>query len=335
MTKSAQHRRVDALIARLEPKVEQAFIDAMQTARNDFNVADLIAALETGDVERAAQALRIEGQSLWALDDAIRTAYMDSATSINADLPSLISGGFGFNGRHIRAEQWTRNIGSDLIQGITDDSLEVSRKVITQGLRDNIGTKAIARSLIGKKVGKKRVGGFLGLTSEITDSIITGRSKLASGDPKLMREYLSLKLRDKRHDKAILKAIDAGEPITGRKLDAIMQAHQSTALTYRGKVIARNEVFTAQAAGREESYLQLVESGKVESANKRWQHNLSKEPRLGHVAMDGERRDIREDFVFPDGTRMSHPHDPRGGARHSISCRCICVYRIKIKRSTK
>lgn len=330
--KTAQQRQVEALIDEMSPRVRAAFLNAIQSAKNGINQAELLEALEAGDIERAVDVLRIEQSVLWPLNEAIRASYMAGGGLVTKGLPRSIAGSFGFNGSHPRAEQWTRNIGSGLIQGIQTETLEMSREVITRGLQENIGTKTVARQLTGRRVGRNRVGGFLGLTSEITDSILSGRAKLQSGDPALMREYLGLKLRDKRHDPYIKKAIEEGRAISGTRLDQIITGHQSKALGKRGQIIARNETFTAQAAARYEAHIQLVESGKVESATHRWQHGLSKEPRLDHVAMSGTVQSVGEDFVFPDGTRMSHPHDPRGGAKHSISCRCVSVYRIKIKR---
>ncbi|MEP5730818.1 MAG: hypothetical protein ABJL67_15780 [Sulfitobacter sp.] len=112
----------------------------------------------------------------------------------------------------------------------------------------------------------------------------------------------------------------------------VTEAYKAKASGARAKRVAANEAFTAQASGRDEAYRQLVEDGKVESATVRWQHNLSILPRHDHVDMEGTVNQVGEDFVFPDGTRMSHPHDPRGGAEHSNGCRCIGVYRVKLPR---
>jgi len=198
-----------------------------------------------------------------------------------------------------------------------------------------MGSRAIARMITGTKQGTQRVGGILGLTTQQTDSIMGkyddvgrlismgGRQKLASGDPKL-------KLRDRRYDAQIKKAIAEGRAITGPALDKIMDAHKSKALAYRGKLIAKNETFSALEAGRREAIAQALQNPEVEGATKRWQHNLSQEPREDHVAMSGTVIDFNEDFVF--GTvRMKNAHDPDGGAEHNLGCRCITVYRIRMR----
>lgn len=330
--KTAQQRRIEALIARLEPQVRAAFMDAIRSAGAAIDEKALTAALDARDIQAALALFRLDQGLLYPLEEAVRGAYIAGGTAVLAGLPKTIAGGFGFNGRHIRAEQWTATIGSRLIQGIQSDTLEMAQRVITQGLADNIGTRAVARSLTGTAVGGKRVGGFLGLTTQQADSIISGRAKLASGDPALMREYLDLKLRDKRFDGTIKKAIAEGRAIKGAELDRIIQGHQTKALGYRGKLIARNETFTAQAAGRHEAYRQLAESPKVEKVTKKWVHGHSVKPRPDHVAMDGETIDLDEVFVMDDGARMAHPHDPAGGAEHSLNCRCTLFYRAVPKR---
>ena len=236
----------------------------------------------------------------------------------------------GFNGSTPGAVAWLQELSSVRIQGIVDDTLQATRAALTAGREQGMGSKAIARMITGTKQGTQRVGGILGLTTQQTDSIMAGRAKLASGDPKLMREYLNLKLLDRRYDAQIKKAIAEGRAITGPALDRILEAHKSKALAYRGKLIAKNETFSALEAGRREAIAQALQNPEVEGATKRWQHNLSQEPREDHVAMSGTVIDFNEDFVF--GTvRMKNAHDPDGGAEHNLGCRCITVYRIRMR----
>jgi hypothetical protein len=326
----SQRRIIEALLMGLEPAIRDAFLTAIQRATDGIDVTALIEALDARDIDRAVGLVRIDAAALFPLQEAVRGGYIAGGASVAAGLPKTIAGSFGFNGRHPRAEAWVASVGADLIQGIADDTLDMTRKVIVRGLQENIGTRAIARSLTGSRIGGRRQGGFLGLTSEIADSVISGRAKLMSGDPALMREYLSLKLRDRRFDGMIKKAIKEGRAIKGRDLDRIIDAHRAKALGYRGRVIARNEAFTAQAAGRDEAMRQVLERDDVSTVTVRWQHNLSENARPDHVDMSGTVITIGETFNFPDAA-MKHPHDPAGGAKHSVGCRCIAVYRVELE----
>lgn len=329
----SQQRQIDALLSKYTPAIRDAFIAAIYGARANVNAQELIAALEAGDIERAVQLFRMDQATLFPLEDAVRGAIIAAGQTVaeNAGL----SGAFGFNGRHLRAEALIREMGATLVQGIQEDTLNMARAVITAGLQDGFTPQRVQRELTGtlNRLTGRREGGFLGLTTQQADSIISGRAKLASGDPALMREYLDLKLRDRRFDAMVKRAIRDGKPVAPGDLEKIITAHKNKALKYRGEVIAKNEAFTAQAAGRDEAYRQALERADVQDVTVRWQHNLSQEPRLDHVAMNGTVISLRkgQKFEFIDAW-MKHPHDPAGGAKHSIGCRCIAVYRIILER---
>jgi hypothetical protein len=222
--------------------------------------------------------------------------------------------------------------GADLVTAITEESRQSVRAVVMDGLAQSRTTAAIARDIAGVRIGEKRVGGIIGLTSPQTDSIIKARAALSSGDPVRMRAYLGLATRDRRFDPTIRRAIREGRAIKGPDLDRIMEAHKSVALKKRALLIAKKESFTATAAGRHQAYLQMMEMPGVVGASVRWQHNLSAEPRVDHVAMSGTVVQIGQPFIFPDGTMMLHPHDETAPAKHVIGCRCTAVYRVQVEK---
>lgn len=328
----SQQQIVAELLKRFDPLIAKAFLDAIYAARANVDKQAVIEALQAYDIERAIRLLRMEQATLAPLYEAVRAAYIASGQSVTA--PRGLTGSFSFNGRHIRAEAWTAQIGSTLIQGIEEDTLVMARTVITKGLQHARPPVAIARDITGtlNRITGQREGGFLGLTAQQTDSIIAGRAKLASGNPDLMKEYLKLKQRNMLYDPMIRRAIAAGKPVTGADLEKIIAGHKSKALKYRGKMIAEHETFMAQAAGRDEAYRQMLDKPGVADVLERWQHNLSERPRLDHVAMNGTIISLRrgELFNFPDAA-MKCPHDPVGGGKHSIGCRCIGVYFVKLE----
>jgi hypothetical protein len=322
-----QQREIDRLLGQLEPRVAAAFSDAIQAARRRVDMAALIEALDRGDLFTAIRILEVPQALLFPLEDAVRQAYISGGQMIAVAAPQAL---IGFSGSTPRALSWLRELSSTRIQGIRDDTLEAVRVALIAGREQGMGSRELARMITGTRQGAQRVGGILGLTTQQADSIMRGRAKLASGDPALMREYLDLKLRDRRYDRAIKKAIAEGRAIRGKELDAILEAHKSKALAYRGRVISKNETFTALEAGRREAVAQALENPEVAGADKRWQHNLSQEPREDHVAMSGTVVPFDQPFVFSDA-RMMYAHDPAGGAKHTIGCRCITVYRIRMK----
>lgn len=337
---TGQAKRVRDAIAKLEPTIRKAFERAITQAAGAVDQQALLAALDAGDIERAVQLLRLNQAMLFPLDDAIRAGYLIGGSLAASDMPRVIAGRFAFNGRHVRAEAWVREHVGGLIQGIEQDGIDTTRRVIREGLEAGRSHKAVAREITGRKIGNRRVGGYLGLTTEQADSIINARSMLA--DPARIAEYFTrdretgrmkprYALSDRRFDVRVKKAIAEGRALSGPDLDQAMEAHRAKALGYRGRVIAKTEAHTAQAAGREEAFAQIMEDPEVETVTVRWQHNLSVDPREDHRAMDGKVITLGETFDFPDA-RMKHPHDPAGGAKHSVHCRCIAIYRTRLRR---
>ncbi|KIC22505.1 hypothetical protein [Leisingera sp. ANG-Vp] len=329
---ASQRQALEEALRKLEPRIRRAFEDAMRRASLAVSLTQVAELLEAGRLGEAAQLLRLDQSVLYPLTEALRGGFIVGGNLGAAVAPKSLVGFFGFNGRHERAESWIAQNGARFIQGITEESAQTVQAAVQAGIQQGRSSRVVASELIGRRVGSRRVGGLLGLTAQQADSIISGRFKLASGDPALMREYLGLKLRDRRFDKTILKAAREGRAITGKQLDQIMEAHRSKSLRYRANVVAKFEAREALAAGREEAMLQLIDRPDVEEVTCQWQHNRSKEPRPDHVAMSGTVVSLGEGFQFPDGTRMQRPHDPNSPLRHRIGCNCMGIYRVRLRR---
>ncbi|WP_375553392.1 phage minor head protein [Roseovarius mucosus] len=322
-----QRRQVEALLRTYDPRIRKAFQEAIQRARGSIDQGALIAALDARDIERAVQLLRLNQAALFPLTDAVRSAYVAGADLVAPILPATIAGVFAFDGLHPRAQAWLAEHSATLVQGIVEDSLNATRKALVAGLQENRGTRAVAREITGQMIGGQRRGGILGLTSEQTDYAISARSELTNLDG----NYFTRKLRDKRFDAKVRRAMKSGKALTQAEIDQITGRYKDRMLAHRGRLIAQNETFTAQAQGRAEAMRQVLARDDVEAVTKRWQHSPQERGRPDHIAMDGTVIDFDEDFVFADA-RMSQPHDPRGGAKHSAFCKCIAVYRVRLER---
>lgn len=341
MTKARQLSQLKKLIARLEPKIAKAFGRAIERASSDLKISDLISALENRNIGEALKIIEIGSGVLFELDEELRAAYIAGGLFAVEDVPRALRGRFSFNGRHLRAEEWVRENVGNLIQGIHTETLQTTRAVILQGFQENRTPRQIARDITGRSVGSRRVGGFLGLNSDQTDQVIRARQILS--DPDLIRTYFikdretgqmkpRYKLSDRRFDGMVRRAIANGTALSGKDLDRVIEAHRSKALGYRGRVIAKDQTFRAIAAGRGESYQQMLERDDVEDVSKTWQHNLSENPREDHVEMSGTVVSFNETFNFPDGARLRYPHDENAAAEHSIGCRCTAFYRVMVAK---
>lgn len=330
--RNAQERAIAALLKEHTKRVQEAFFAAIRAAGRELNYADLMAALQAGDVERAAGLFRFTQAQLFPLEEEIRAAYIAAGTSVAAALPRMPAGSFGFNGRHFRAEFWIRaNAGETLVEKYGRSSVDAAREIILRGFEEGRGVAYIGQRLGGRVIRGERLGSAFGLSAPHAASIERGAGLLASGDPTQWAEYRKLKLRDRSFDRLIARAEREGRDLTAAEQKKIIQAHTNKAIRRRAADVARNEAFTAQSMGREEGWRQVSERSDVEAVTKRWQHNLSDPARADHEAMNGTVIPVGEDFQFPD-VAMSAPHDPRGGPKHSMGCRCVAIYRMRIAK---
>ena len=333
--RAAQQAQIRALLAKQEPAIRAAFAEAIRRAHGSLDYAALIDAIRFGDFNRVAALLRIDAAAMFPLEEALRGAVIAGGLSVVA--PRAIAGAFSFNGRHPRAEQIIAEMGARLVTEIGSPGVEPIRALLLAGQQQGIGAERIARQLAGtiNKVTGIREGGIMGLDGPRAARSQAVRDILS--DPARIGEYFKggsarYTSTDRRFDASVRRAIDEGRALPAADVERIARAHDARLLKARGDTIAQNEAFTAQAQGRREAYAQMRDQPDVESITKRWQHASLKDPRPDHQRMDGTVVGFDEAFVMDDGTHMQYPHDPAGGAAHSIGCRCTVIYEPKFRK---
>lgn len=326
-----ERAELDRLLAGLDKTVRAAFEDAIRRHAARINLVALADALRRGDIATAQEIAAIKPRDVARIGEVLRNAFFAAADLAGRGGRGVV-GLFQFDGRRPEALAWAEQNSARLITRLTEESRDAVRETITGGLDLNRSAQSVARDIAGRRVGAARVGSIVGLTGPQAASIARARVGLSSGNPAAMRDYLKLALRDRKFDRLVRRAIKEGRPISRADLDRMLEAHKVKALAYRGKVIAQAETFKAAAAGRDQAYRQMLEMDGVTGVTVRWQHNLSAEPRVEHIAMGGTVLPIGQPFVFPDETAMLHPHDDTAPARHVIGCKCIAVYRVQVEK---
>lgn len=327
--------RLAELLAKFEPLLQDAFIRAIADLRNGVQMRLLVERLERQDIEGAIEAMNLEpaayAQFRQVLGDTFTTAGTLQSSSFTQP-----SGGrvlFRFDVTDPRAEQVLRTVATDRVTRLADGDRQTARAAILHGFEQGQHPRRIALDLAGR-IGKgqnQRTGGIIGLSEPQEGYVASMRSRLLSGDPEEMRRVLEMGRRDKRFDRAIIKAIEAGKPLSQDDVAKVTGRYSDRLLQLRAETIARTETGAAQIASRAESARQaLVKLGYPEEALTRvWRHNPGKEPRLLHIQMSGQEvKGLSEPFILPDGTRMMHPLDMSAGAKHVANCRCDCIFRI-------
>lgn len=314
-----------ALLKKHGAAIAAAFREAVRAGARDVSAAALSRAIETGDIERIRVLLRLEPERMFALSEAVRSAFIDSGRSVELFAPSAAE--FAFNGTQATAERWIAESGARLVQDISEAAMDTARDVIREGIRDGHGSAKIARDLIGR--GKAREGARIGLTREQSRAVDNTRKNLEELDS----AYFKRAWRDKRYDAQVRSAIKSGKPLTSSQVDTITGRYAERAERYRARSIAQVEARRGIQGGQDQAYRQLTERPNVEGVTKKWQWNLGaqQDPREDHQAMSGTVRQNHEPFVFPDGAALMYPNDPAAPISHTIWCHCTVFRRVQMR----
>lgn len=201
--------------------------------------------------------------------------------------------------------------------------------MIERGVAAGRNPRAVALDIAGRIVDGKRAGGIIGLTSKQAGYVQSAREELEN----LSEAYFDRKLRDKRFDRTVAKAIRDGKKLSAADTQRIVDRYADKMLSFRADNIARTEAISALHHGQHEAYQQLVDAGKVraDQITKVWSATMDARTRDTHQAMNGQ--SVRFDGLFtsPSGAVLSFPHDASHGAPADeiIQCRCFVNYRIK------
>lgn len=234
---------------------------------------------------------------------------------------------------------------ADLVTRVTDETRLVVRTVISEGFQKGEHPDAIASRIAGttNRVTGQREGGVIGLSAPQERYVASMRERLKSGNPDDLRYILGIdrdgnqilgrgmQRRDKRFDATIRKAIASGDQIPDAMIDKMTSRYAERQLAKRAEDIARTETGQSVMAARHREFQRgLVQTGYPEEAvTKTWRHSAQEDGRPQHAAMHNKTvQGMTAEFVLPDGTRMQHPLDIAGGAKHNANCRCTATYKI-------
>lgn len=138
-------------------------------------------------------------------------------------------------------------------------------------------------------------------------------------------------LHDARSDRMLRRLGRDDERLTQPQIDKLVEGYRRRMVSYRAETIARTTSSENVHEGLRDSFRQAIERGdiEVEQLTKMW-HSRAPGPRAReqHQEMDNVEVPFGEDFELPDGTRMAHPGDPRGGAKHNASCGCTVSHAL-------
>ena len=321
--------KLDIIGNQQEAQMLRAFLDAVADIKNQTKITQLTAAIERGDIDGAIRLLGLDPAAFEGMDESLRQTYRTGGFTGAAQFGSIPTPDgdvlMRFNMRSPAAEEWLRVNSSQLITDMVEGQQEMVRQVLTDDLAKGINPRQSALDLIGRmdNTGQRR-GGFIGLTPQQTGWVSTTRQELNDLNP----NYFNRKLRDKRLDGVIRKAMNTDTPLTPAQINRAITRLQGRTLKYRGDVIARTESINALRAGQHESVNQAVARGEldVQDVRRVWDSSgPDGRTRDSHLFMEGQTRaqGVPFDFELTTGQAM-FPGDASLGAepKELIQCRC-------------
>lgn len=331
---------------KVSPQLARAFQEAVQDIRSTAQrrvIEDAIKrAVDTGDIARGVReitnALQL-GAEFWApLDKSIQDAFEAGAIYQLSTLPKKPLPNTGplvvrFQGRHPRAEAWSRETSASLITEITRDTEQLIRDLVADAVQKSRPYRAVTSDLIGRQAGNQRKGGLIGLHSTQARYVQAMRGELT--DPESMANYFNRSRRDRRFDAIVRRAMSEGKPVAQADMDRITGRYADRLLRLRGETIARTEGNKAMNAGRAEAIVQMVEGGKVpqDAVSIIWDATPDSRTRDSHMALNGEQIKWGQRFQSPvTGALMQWPHDETAPAAETVNCRCSARFRIDYVR---
>lgn len=319
--------RIRKLLEQYDREIQTAILNAIQGRVDSINMRDLEQAITGRDFDRVVQIVGITRADLFPVDQAITSAYVAGGQTVPAAAPAFAVA-FGFDGRSTRAERWAREHVGGLITNVISDQVQAVRGVVSQQVADGIGPRKAALDIAGRITNGRRQGGIVGLSDPQTKALDRAKRELADLDG----NYFTRKLRDKRFDGIVRRAIESEKPLSQTDIDRISGRYSDRLLKHRADTIARTESITALRAGRREGVQQGVEAGSINADRLTRQWNATDASRGGrtrddHVDMNGQIVDgLNTPFVAPDGSRLLYPGDTSLGASASQTVSCFAPW---------
>ena len=325
----SQKRLFRELAAKYGQEVAQAFITAIRDLTRQVEIQKLLLALERRDLDAAMQALHIDRAAFQPLEAKLVEAFTAGGQGAVATMPASVSIGFRFDPGNQRAAAIIRETAATLITRLTQGEIDQARAFLADGMARGAGPRSMALDLVGRisRATGNREGGLIGLSGPYRDYVATARAELVSTDPALLRNYLTRKQRDRRYDRAVVRAIETGKPVPPETARTAITRYSARLVRLRGEVIARTEGLPAIRAAKHEAFQQLVDDGRVEVMDivRGWSTTEDGRQRDSHDAMNGQEvRGLDMPFASPSGAQMMFPGDTSRGAPASeiVACRC-------------
>lgn len=304
--------RLEALIASVEPKFRQRFLEVIRSIKDARSLEEISALLQAGQVSEAlltaeVAALRMSN----TFNEVMILSGSETAATISGNLNILVEFDHVNQGA---LSVMTRNR-LRLIREFAEQQREATRAALLDGIERGLNPIDQARMFRDS----------IGLTRYQQEIVNNYRRNLQQLSPKA----LGRELRDRRFDRTVERAIRDGSPLTKEQIDRMVSRYTDRWLKYRSEVIARTESLNSVHAGNNEMYRQAIDAGTLDAGEliRRWDTSKLPNVRDSHAAMEGQEVRVGEMFVSGLGNSLEFPGDSRAPIEDTAQCVCAVTTR--------
>lgn len=309
----AEQKRLQRLIASYERKIREGFRQKANQAWAAINITELATLIEAGNIEQLLAVAVILPQEVNAVALAGFVAAIDQAGKEIFDATGEV---VVFDDVHANALRIMENRAFVVRTQFAAKQEAAIRAVLLDGIRRGVTPRQQAVAIRAS----------IGLTVNQVKAVNNFRDLLENRDRKVLRR----KLRDKRFDRTINRAIREDKRIAQDKIDKMVNRYRDRYINYRAGVIAQTEALSAIHRGKEEMFNHAIAAGHItaESLKNTWVTIPDDNRRHSHATMQGQKRAHGEYFVSGAGNLLLHPGDPFAPIGETAHCRCLKVTRI-------
>lgn len=310
-------QRLNRRAAQLEPALARELLDAFEAIRRALSPADLGRLIGTESVERLlSETLTDEllEQELSGFRAELQNVLREATRMMASDVPGMVSSAIresniAFNVLNPNVIEAIRALDTRVMTTLKASIRETVRQTVETGLSDGAGPRAIARQI------RDSVG-----IAPHQQKAIDGFRRALEGGPRsaVWQKAFDYKLRDRRFDRTLARAIEARQGLTPDQINRMVAAYERRMLAHHAETVARTAAIDALKAGHRLNWEQAIERGVVERARmrKRWSDSRDSKVRPTHRKMHGEV--VHFDETFSNGQMI--PGDDEFG------CRCLAIY---------
>lgn len=323
-------RRAD----KLSPELARRELAAYELIRQSLSEAELVRAIETGQVDRLlAEILSDENldRTLRSLRLKIDQTLIDSASAEAArGLPSSLAGVFDRLAPHVI--EAVRRFDIRPTGALKAEVRQTVRQVVEDGLRAGKGPRVVA----------SRIYGAIGLAPNQQRAIERFRAELLAGDRAALSRSLGQDILVTADGNAIRRSGHAGgkgltdlqlarldrklgtEPLSASVVDTYVESYRKRLVAWNTETHARTVTLQAQKAGNQLAWDDAIERGVVAPEQLAVEWVAVGGPggdgrnRPEHLAMHGE--------TIPFGGTFSNGQKVPGESDYN----CRCVARVKL-----